>query len=96
MHVHMQFVSILNNRRFVGISILLTLWVFPLPLLRKLYVCLVLQVRSVKVTNVSLTATVQDIKEFFSFSGDIEHVEMQRFVKLEETTIPIFHVKIIL
>jgi len=35
----------------------------------------------VKVTNVSLTATVQDIKEFFSFSGDIEHVEMQRFVK---------------
>lgn len=34
-----------------------------------------------KVTNVSLTATVQDIKEFFSFSGDIEHVEMQRFVK---------------
>ncbi|KAG2608914.1 binding partner of ACD11 1-like isoform X1 [Panicum virgatum] len=34
-------------------------------------------VRTVKVTNVSLTATVQDIKEFFSFSGDIEHVEMQ-------------------
>ncbi|TVU13020.1 hypothetical protein EJB05_46711 [Eragrostis curvula] len=34
-------------------------------------------VRSVKVTNVSLTATEQDIKEFFSFSGDIEHVEMQ-------------------
>ena len=40
-----------------------------------------LQVRTVKVTNVSLSATVQDIKEFFSFSGDIEHVEMQRFVK---------------
>jgi hypothetical protein len=38
-------------------------------------------VRTVKVTNVSLSATVQDIKEFFSFSGDIEHVEMQRFVK---------------
>ncbi|WVZ82920.1 hypothetical protein U9M48_030126 [Paspalum notatum var. saurae] len=34
-------------------------------------------VRTVKVTNVSLTATEQDIKEFFSFSGDIEHVEMQ-------------------
>lgn len=34
-------------------------------------------VRTVKVTNVSLSATVQDIKEFFSFSGDIEHVEMQ-------------------
>lgn len=39
-----------------------------------------LQVRTVKVTNVSLSATVQDIKEFFSFSGDIEHVEMQRFI----------------
>ncbi|PWZ43811.1 hypothetical protein Zm00014a_021508 [Zea mays] len=35
-------------------------------------------VRTVKVTNVSLSATVQDIKEFFSFSGDIDHVEMQR------------------
>jgi hypothetical protein len=39
----------------------------------------------VKVTNVSLSvslsATVQDIKEFFSFSGDIDHVDMQRFVK---------------
>ncbi|KAL5211550.1 hypothetical protein ABZP36_022397 [Zizania latifolia] len=34
-------------------------------------------VRTVKVTNVSLSATLQDIKEFFSFSGDIEHVEMQ-------------------
>ncbi|KAM0905889.1 hypothetical protein ACQ4PT_017107 [Festuca glaucescens] len=34
-------------------------------------------VRTVKVTNVSLSATVQDIKEFFSFSGDIEHVDMQ-------------------
>ncbi|KAL6594361.1 hypothetical protein ACP70R_048554 [Stipagrostis hirtigluma subsp. patula] len=34
-------------------------------------------VRTVKVTNVSLSATVQDIKEFFSFSGEIEHVEMQ-------------------
>jgi hypothetical protein len=37
----------------------------------------------VKVTNVSLSATVQDIKEFFSFSGDIEHVDMQRFANLE-------------
>lgn len=32
-----------------------------------------------KVSNVSLGATEQDIKEFFSFSGEIEHVEMQRF-----------------
>lgn len=36
-----------------------------------------------KVTNVSLSATEQDIKEFFSFSGDIEHVDMQRFVSLQ-------------
>ncbi|KAM3196611.1 hypothetical protein ACQJBY_072356 [Aegilops geniculata] len=34
-------------------------------------------VRTVKVTNVSLSATEQDIKEFFSFSGDIEHVDMK-------------------
>ncbi|CAN4089376.1 unnamed protein product [Withania somnifera] len=32
--------------------------------------------KSVKVSNVSLSATEQDIKEFFSFSGDIEYVEM--------------------
>ncbi|XP_064960161.1 binding partner of ACD11 1-like isoform X2 [Musa acuminata AAA Group] len=35
------------------------------------------QVKTVKVSNVSLSATMQDIKEFFSFSGDIEYVEMQ-------------------
>ncbi|KAI0509927.1 hypothetical protein KFK09_010527 [Dendrobium nobile] len=34
-------------------------------------------VRTVKVSNVSFGATVQDIKEFFSFSGDIEYVEMK-------------------
>ncbi|OMO96525.1 hypothetical protein COLO4_15225 [Corchorus olitorius] len=34
-------------------------------------------IRSVKVSNVSLGASEQDIKEFFSFSGEIEHVEMQ-------------------
>ncbi|KAK4734862.1 hypothetical protein R3W88_009123 [Solanum pinnatisectum] len=32
--------------------------------------------RTVKVSNVSLGASEQDIKEFFSFSGDIEYVEM--------------------
>ncbi|XP_058190368.1 binding partner of ACD11 1-like isoform X2 [Rhododendron vialii] len=36
-----------------------------------------LQVRTVKVSNVSLGATLQDVKEFFSFSGDILYVEMQ-------------------
>ncbi|PSS04563.1 Binding partner of like, partial [Actinidia chinensis var. chinensis] len=33
-------------------------------------------IRTVKVSNVSLSATEQDIKEFFSFSGEIECVEM--------------------
>lgn len=36
-----------------------------------------MSVRTVKVCNVSLGASEQDIKEFFSFSGDIEYVEMQ-------------------
>ncbi|PON43824.1 Splicing factor-like protein, partial [Parasponia andersonii] len=33
-------------------------------------------IKSVKVNNVSLGANERDIKEFFSFSGDIEYVEM--------------------
>lgn len=37
-----------------------------------------MQKTTVKVSNVSLGATERDIKEFFSFSGDIEYVEMQR------------------
>lgn len=41
---------------------------------------LLFQIRTVKVSNVSLGAAEQDIKEFFSFSGQIEHVEMHRFV----------------
>uniref|UniRef100_A0A2P2KYN9 Uncharacterized protein LOC105121532 isoform X1 n=1 Tax=Rhizophora mucronata TaxID=61149 RepID=A0A2P2KYN9_RHIMU len=36
-----------------------------------------MSVRTVKVSNVSLRATQRDIKEFFSFSGDIEYVEMR-------------------
>ncbi|ERN15517.1 binding partner of ACD11 1 [Amborella trichopoda] len=36
-----------------------------------------MSIRTVKVSNVSLGATEQDIKEFFSFSGDIEYVEMK-------------------
>lgn len=35
-------------------------------------------VRTVKVSNISLTATDRDIEEFFSFSGDILYVEMRR------------------
>ncbi|XP_055821016.1 binding partner of ACD11 1-like [Solanum dulcamara] len=34
-------------------------------------------VKTVKVSNVSLGASQRDIKEFFSFSGEIEYVEMQ-------------------
>ncbi|KAL9274398.1 Binding partner of ACD11 1-like protein [Drosera capensis] len=33
-------------------------------------------VKTVKVCNVSLSASEKDIKEFFSFSGDIEYVEL--------------------
>jgi hypothetical protein len=35
---------------------------------------------TVKVHNVSLQASERDIKEFFCFSGDIVHVEMQGLV----------------
>ncbi|CAI9096805.1 OLC1v1033024C1 [Oldenlandia corymbosa var. corymbosa] len=35
-------------------------------------------VRTVKVSNVSLSATEKDVQEFFSFSGDVQYVEMQR------------------
>ncbi|XP_068659408.1 binding partner of ACD11 1-like [Aristolochia californica] len=35
-------------------------------------------IRTVKVSNISLSAIEQDIREFFSFSGDIRYIEMQR------------------
>ncbi|XP_057507714.1 binding partner of ACD11 1-like isoform X1 [Actinidia eriantha] len=35
-------------------------------------------IRTVQVSNISLAASEKDIKEFFSFSGDIQYVEMQR------------------
>ncbi|WOL18989.1 binding partner of ACD11 1 isoform X2 [Canna indica] len=47
-------------------------------------------VRTVKVSNVSLSATVQDIKEFFSFSGDIEYVEMQSADEWSQTAFVTF------
>jgi RNA recognition motif-containing protein len=34
--------------------------------------------RSVQVNNVSDLATEREIHEFFSFSGDIEHIEIQK------------------
>ncbi|KAL3645559.1 hypothetical protein CASFOL_010739 [Castilleja foliolosa] len=36
-----------------------------------------MSITTVKVSNVSLGASERDLKEFFSFSGDIEYVEMQ-------------------
>nr|XP_043615392.1 binding partner of ACD11 1 [Erigeron canadensis] len=36
-----------------------------------------MSVRTVKVSNVSLSASEQDIKEFFSFSGEIEFIDIQ-------------------
>ncbi|GMH09195.1 hypothetical protein Nepgr_011035 [Nepenthes gracilis] len=36
-----------------------------------------MSVRTVKVSNISLGASQRDITEFFSFSGDIEYVEMK-------------------
>ncbi|KAL6637035.1 hypothetical protein ACP70R_024607 [Stipagrostis hirtigluma subsp. patula] len=36
-----------------------------------------MEVRTVKVSNISLSALKREITEFFSFSGDIEYVEMQ-------------------
>ncbi|CAL5321251.1 unnamed protein product [Camellia sinensis] len=36
------------------------------------------EVGTVKVSNISLATSEKDIKEFFSFSGDIQYVEMQR------------------
>ncbi|XP_072962788.1 binding partner of ACD11 1-like isoform X2 [Typha angustifolia] len=42
-----------------------------------------MSVRTVKVSNVSLRASPQEIEEFFSFSGDILYVEMQ---PLEESS----------
>lgn len=43
---------------------------------------LLLQVRTIKVTNIPLSATAENMKEFFSFSGEIEFVEMRRFCSL--------------
>jgi hypothetical protein len=37
-----------------------------------------MMVTTVKVSNVSLQASQRDLKEFFSFSGDIVYVEMQK------------------
>ncbi|XP_062172002.1 binding partner of ACD11 1 isoform X3 [Alnus glutinosa] len=35
-------------------------------------------IRTIKISNISLAASERDISEFFSFSGDIQYIEMQR------------------
>ncbi|RDY12420.1 Binding partner of ACD11 1, partial [Mucuna pruriens] len=44
-----------------------------------------MSIKTVKVSNVSLGANEQDIKEFFSFSGDIEYVELQSHDERSQT-----------
>ncbi|KAK7386632.1 hypothetical protein VNO78_26966 [Psophocarpus tetragonolobus] len=48
------------------------------------------KIKTIKVSNVSLGATVQDVKEFFSFSGDIEYVEMQSHDERSQTAFVTF------
>ncbi|KAK7366963.1 hypothetical protein VNO80_08967 [Phaseolus coccineus] len=43
------------------------------------------QIKTVKVDNVSLGATEQDIEEFFSFSGGIQYVELQSHDERSQT-----------
>lgn len=54
---------------------------------------LMLQMKTVKVSNLSLSATEKDIKEFFSFSGDIEHVELKRFVRKKQLPSSLLHIE---
>ncbi|KAK7407704.1 hypothetical protein VNO78_09725 [Psophocarpus tetragonolobus] len=44
-----------------------TNWAFHVP-----------DIRTVRVSNISLSCSKKDIEEFFSFSGDIRYIEMQR------------------
>ncbi|OAY24375.1 binding partner of ACD11 1 isoform X1 [Manihot esculenta] len=46
-----------------------------------------MSVRTVKVSNVSIGATERDLKEFFSFSGDIEYVEVHRCSDNEQSQV---------
>jgi len=38
------------------------------------------EVRTVRVGNVSDLAAEREVREFFSFSGEIEHIEIRRSV----------------
>ncbi|KAI7984055.1 hypothetical protein LOK49_LG15G01079 [Camellia lanceoleosa] len=50
-----------------------------------------INVRTVKVSNISLAISKKDIKEFFSFSGDIQYVEMQRSALLTYPVLNFLH-----
>lgn len=55
-----------------------------------LYPFIFLKVTTVKVSNVSLQASQRDLKEFFSFSGDIVYVEMQKYVYVFQCSFYLF------
>jgi hypothetical protein len=40
------------------------------------------KIQTVQVTNISSKATQHDLKEFFSFSGEIQHIELEKSVLL--------------
>lgn len=76
--------STLCNNVFVWYTGLkLLLWINEGFYIFNSQVVFLLQIKSVKVSNVSLGATLQDVQEFFSFSGDIFYVEMQRLVDMK-------------
>ncbi|KAL2540364.1 RNA-binding (RRM/RBD/RNP motif) family protein [Abeliophyllum distichum] len=49
-----------------------------------------MSVKTVKVSNLSLGASEQDIKEFFSFSGEIEYIEIKSENERSQTTFVTF------
>ncbi|KAL2556447.1 RNA-binding (RRM/RBD/RNP motif) family protein [Forsythia ovata] len=49
-----------------------------------------MSVKTVKVSNLSLGASAQDIKEFFSFSGEIEYIEIKSENERSQTTFVTF------
>ncbi|KAI7993445.1 Chitin elicitor receptor kinase 1 [Camellia lanceoleosa] len=50
-----------------------------------------INVRTIKVSNISLATSEKDIKEFFSFSGDIQYVEKQRSTLLTYPVLNFLH-----
>lgn len=48
------------------------------------------QIKTLEVSNVSLVVSEEDIKEFFSFSGEIQYVEMRRSALLNNIAMYLF------